>query len=153
MLVFFKDYFKPDMNLLDQNLQKRYNEGYWSPYWESVRDWIVLHYLGGRTDSEFWRAVNDMKLPDTLDSLVDLWKYRLPRIVESDSSKVWQHTLTFGVAYGLGILKKETAQAELDYYDLNQVGRELYAQYKQLALVPYKHSKDHRQHLDEIRKL
>jgi len=153
MLVFFKDYFKPDMDLLDQNLQKRYNEGYWSPYWESVRDWIVLHYLGGRTDSEYWRADNDMKLPDTLDSLVDLWKYRLPRIIESDSNKVWQHTLTFGVAYGLGILKKETAQAELDYYDLNQIGRELYSKYKQLALMPYKHSKDHRQHLDEIRKL
>jgi hypothetical protein len=151
MLVFFKDYFKPDMDVNDQSLQDRYNNLYWKPYWHSVRDWILLHYLGGRTDSEFWRAVKNIKLPDSLDSLIKLWKYRMPRIIESSSDTVWQHTLTFGVAYGLGILKPEVAQAELDYYDLNNVGKELYSQYRALAVSLYKHNSDHREHLDRIR--
>lgn len=151
MLVFFKDYFKPTMDLTDQNLQRRYNEGYWRPYWDSVRDWIILHYLGGREDSEFWKYIKHMPLPDSLQSVVDLWKYRMPRIIESDNSKIWQHTLTFGVAYGLGILNPKVAQAELEYYGLEQVGRELYNKYSNLAKAAYRHNRSHREHLDEIR--
>lgn len=151
LLVFCKDYFRPEMDLTDQNLQNRFNKGYWEPYWDSVRDWILLHYLGGRTDTEYWRAVNNIKLPDSLQSMVDLWKHRMPRIIESDNSKIWQHTLTFGVAYGIGLLNPKIAQRELDYYDLEQIGRELYEKYDNLAKAAYRFNKDHRQHLEEIR--
>lgn len=152
LLVFMKDYFRPDMNILDKNLQRRYNELYWTPYWESVRDWILMHYLGGREDTEFWRAVKNVRLPCSLQSKIDLWKHRLPRINETNHmDQVWQHTLVYGVLHGLGILKKDLALKELQYYDLYSIGKEIYEKYKNLALEIYKGSKDHRQHLIEIR--
>jgi hypothetical protein len=152
LLVFMKDYFRPDMDLNDDSLRDRYNNGYWKPYWTSVRDWILLHYLGGRQDSDFWLTIKHMKLPDSLDSLVNLWKYRMPRIIESSSDTVWQHTLTFGVAYGLGLLDPKIAKAELEYYDLYGMGEELYSQYKNIALELYKDKTDHRTDLERIRK-
>jgi len=152
LLVFMKDYFRPDMDLLDTNLHKRYNENYWKPYWESVRDWILLHYMGGREDTEFWRTVKNMKLPDSLESKMQLWKFRLPRIIEtSHMDQVWQHTLVYGVLDGLKLLDKNLAKKELAYYDLEHIGKEIYEKYNNLANKLYLGAKDHRRHLTEIR--
>lgn len=152
LLVFMKDYFRPDMDIMDTTLHNRYNDLYWTPYWESVRDWIIMHYLGGREDTEFWRTIKHMKLPDGLQNKLDLWKHRLPRINETNHmEQVWQHTLVYGVLYGLGHLDKELAKKELKYYDLEDAGKELYTKYSNLAQEVYKGSIDHKQHLNDIR--
>lgn len=149
--VFLKDYFKPTMNLLDRNLQNRYNSLYWTPYWESVRDWIILHYLGKRDDTLFWKSIKEIYIPESLQSLLDLWKTRMPRITESNSNTVWQHSLIFGVTNGLNILDKSVAQKELEYYQMTSDGEELYNMYKQRSLELFKYSIDHRLHLNHIR--
>jgi hypothetical protein len=137
---------------MDTTFHNRYNDLYWTPYWESVRDWIIMHYLGGREDTEFWRTIKHMKLPDGLQNKLDLWKHRLPRINETNHmDQVWQHTLVYGVLYGLGHLDKELAKKELKYYDLEDAGKELYTKYSNLAQEVYKGSIDHKQHLNDIR--
>lgn len=151
--VFLKDYFKPNMNLLDQNLQNRYNTLYWTPYWESVRDWIILHYLGNRSDSSFWKSMKEIYIPESLQSLLDLWKTRMPRITETDSSKIWQHSLIFGVTKGLNILDSNVAQKELEYYQMESDGEELYNIYRKKSIELFKYSVDHRLHLNYIRNL
>ncbi|MFN3314177.1 MAG: tryptophan halogenase family protein [Hyphomonas sp.] len=42
---------------------------------ERIRDFIVLHYnLTERTDSEFWRTMASMDIPDTLRNRIDLFR-------------------------------------------------------------------------------
>ena len=152
IMVWFKDYYKPWLDLKDKSIAKRYNTTYWQPYWNSVRDWILLHYMGGRTDSEYWRAITNMELPDSLQSKLDIWKTRVPRIDDYNfASEVWQHSLTVGVTTGLGITTPEMAQKELDYYDLNDAGKELWNEFNNISTGVYSRNRDHKEVLDEIR--
>lgn len=152
LVVFLKEYFRTDMDMMNVNLQNRYNELYWKPYWESVRDWILLHYQTGRNDTEFWRAANNVKRPDSLQSKMELWKYRMPRVIETlNPNLIWQHSLVYSVCSGLNLLDKKVAQKELDYYNQESFGKQLYAKYSSYAKEQYKGSRDHRQHLKEIR--
>lgn len=53
-----------------------YNRGMREVY-EDVRDFVILHYKATqRDDSEFWRYVRDMDVPDTLAKKIDLWRSR-----------------------------------------------------------------------------
>ncbi|WP_095011910.1 tryptophan halogenase family protein [Tsuneonella mangrovi] len=43
--------------------------------YEDIRDFIILHYKATqRDDSEFWRYVRDMDIPETLKRKFDLWR-------------------------------------------------------------------------------
>lgn len=51
-----------------------YNRGMRELY-EDIRDFIILHYKATqRDDSEFWRYVRDMEIPDTLERKIELWR-------------------------------------------------------------------------------
>lgn len=55
----------PDSDL-DERRAKRYNETMVSAF-EDIRDFIVMHYcLTDRDDTEFWRAVREAPIPDSL---------------------------------------------------------------------------------------
>lgn len=55
--------------------------------YEKVRDFIVLHYcLSRRTDSELWRYVGSMDLPDTLRRKIDIFDARGIVPLEGDES-------------------------------------------------------------------
>lgn len=55
----------PDKEFDDRRMH-RYNEMILSAY-EDIRDFIVMHYcLTDRTDTEFWRAVREARIPDSL---------------------------------------------------------------------------------------
>lgn len=52
----------------DTHRMRRYNDLMYSAY-EDLRDFIVMHYcLTNRDDTEFWRAVRDAPLPDSLQT-------------------------------------------------------------------------------------
>jgi len=47
--------------------------------YDSTRDFVALHYRGGRTDSSFWRSVtHDLSVPDRVQAIIDLAQHRLP---------------------------------------------------------------------------
>lgn len=51
-----------------------YNRGMHELY-EDVRDFVILHYKATqRDDTEFWRYVRDMDVPDTLAKKMELWR-------------------------------------------------------------------------------
>ncbi|QFT78714.1 tryptophan halogenase family protein [Erythrobacter sp. THAF29] len=53
-----------------------YNRGMREVY-EDVRDFIILHYKATqRDDTEFWRYVRDMDVPDSLAKKIELWRSR-----------------------------------------------------------------------------
>lgn len=49
--------------------------------YDDFKDFLVAHYLGGRTDSEFWRYITDGNtVTDTTDMIAAMCKSRMPTI-------------------------------------------------------------------------
>lgn len=46
---------------------------------DGIRDYLALHYVSSRQDSEYWRSLLDGKfLPESLRAKLDMWKHRFP---------------------------------------------------------------------------
>lgn len=56
---------------------KRYNKDV-NALLDNIRDFVVLHYQTKRTDSEFWKDVQKMPLPESLQENLNHWKQNLP---------------------------------------------------------------------------
>lgn len=63
---------------------KKYNKSFRSLV-ENIRDFIVLHFVCPREDTEFWKKVKDIELPNSLQEKLDIWKDRLPTEVDFDT--------------------------------------------------------------------
>jgi tryptophan halogenase len=61
---------------MDAQLRDRFN-ALTTQEWVRVRDFIIAHYhLCRRDDSEFWRAMQAMSVPDSLTEVLELWRAR-----------------------------------------------------------------------------
>ena len=49
---------------------------------DNIRDFICLHYITKKNDSQFWLDLKNISLPDNLQENLELWKNRLP--IEDD---------------------------------------------------------------------
>ena len=61
----------------------RYNRSFKSLV-ENIRDFIVLHFVCPRVDTEFWRKVAETPLPKSLQSKLDTWRHRMPTEIDFD---------------------------------------------------------------------
>jgi tryptophan halogenase len=97
--------------------------------YESVRDFIVLHYrLTGRTDSEFWRYCADMAIPDTLRHQIELFRETgRVAIYDREGFSASSH---ISILAGLGVVPK-VDDPLIDLMDLHK----LHAHYYQLRKV------------------
>jgi tryptophan halogenase len=58
---------------------------------ENIRDFIALHYVTKKTNTDFWKDVNKIELPDSLQSKLNRWRHRLP--ITEDFSSVSNYIL------------------------------------------------------------
>ena len=61
----------------DENVIKDYNKSFES-ITENIRDFIVLHYLTKRNDTEFWKNILHLEIPESLKYNLEKWKTKLP---------------------------------------------------------------------------
>lgn len=61
----------------DDRVIKDYNQSF-TRMVENIRDFIVLHYITKRKDTEFWRNVSKIELPDSLQYNLEKWRTKLP---------------------------------------------------------------------------
>ena len=138
----------------NQDVIDRYNKEV-DAIMNNIRDFIVLHYISPRRDTEFWRNVAEVELPDTLKANLNMWKHRLPIIDDftSYTKKVlfneYNHTL---VMYGMGLFDQEKIMAQYDsvpqeakHYTERQIQTKL--DYDKVKTIP------HKMMLDLIRRL
>lgn len=55
----------------------RYNKSV-TDIMHNIRDFICLHYVTPRRDTDFWYDVSELQLPESLSMKLDEWKFRLP---------------------------------------------------------------------------
>jgi tryptophan halogenase len=81
---------------------------------ENTRDFVLLHYLTGKKDSDFWREFKP-NLPDTLKNNLDKWQHRLP--IEEDFPGNYQLFNEFNFAIilkELDLINKVSIKKEYD---------------------------------------
>lgn len=87
---------------------------------ENVRDFVILHYMVKKDNTQFWRDVAKIEIPKSLQSKLDLWKHKLP--MDEDFSGGSRHIL-FGdtsfimVLHGLGHFNVESIKREYNACD------------------------------------
>jgi len=85
---------------------------------ENIRDFISLHYIVKREDTDFWKNIKKIELSDSLKEIIDISKYRL--ILQDDFK--WADYLLFRednfnqVMYGLGMFDKKAIDFELSRF-------------------------------------
>jgi flavin-dependent dehydrogenase len=71
--------------------------------YESIRDFIVLHYkINRRTDSEFWRWCREAKVPDTLRHQIEL--FRSSGLIGQTDPGGFTELSYLSILLGLGVL-------------------------------------------------
>ena len=61
----------------DEKVIEDYNKSF-EKITENIRDFIVLHYLTKRNDTEFWKNILTVEIPESLNYNLEKWKTKLP---------------------------------------------------------------------------
>lgn len=81
----------------------------------NIRDFVILHYMVKKDNTEFWKDVQNMPIPDSLQDKIDRWQSNLP--IADDFKTVTDYKL-FGEAHHLFIL------AGLKLFDIDKIRNE-----------------------------
>jgi tryptophan halogenase len=94
------------INIYNQRTRKMFDD---------LKDFIAMHYCGGRTDTEFWRYINTgVTKTEFVTNLIEMAKYRMPTHHDFPSyygSAGWP--LYSYVMEGLHLINKDVATKEL----------------------------------------
>jgi tryptophan halogenase len=99
-----------------------------SKMYDDMRDFLSIHYITERTDSEFWRMIGRGNLlSDNAKDYLELQKSKL--LAPNDFDKYFGYagaTLYNWVMVGLGIIGKDMAKKELDFYGQHDLAAQVW---------------------------
>lgn len=117
---------------------------------EEIFEFVYFHYMGGRSDTEFWKHYQDLSImPEKLEKMLKVWEYRTPRY--TDFSKLFLLESWLSVGYGLG---KTNGDLYKEVFETNKVPEFVDDDYgflkDQQELVIDK-SMDHKEFLEDLK--
>lgn len=81
---------------------------------ENIRDFVFIHYLTKKENTQFWKDIKNIEMPETLKNKMEKWKYRLP--IEEDFKEtnyyVFWPSNFINVMYGLDLFNKDNIKKE-----------------------------------------
>ena len=89
--------------------------------YDDIKDFLVVHYQGGRKDSEFWKMISSGKTQtEFVKNLLDMCKTKIPSYTDFNTYfRALDWPLYSYVLAGLGIITPEVAQKELNLKRVN----------------------------------
>ena len=108
----------------NQDVIDKYNKSF-TDIVHNIRDFILLHFVCPRRDTAFWRKVADVKLPDSLQKNLNVWRHKMP--VADDFDNVSPYVLFKDlhfvfILHGLGLFDQDSIIRE--YNTMPQGARE-----------------------------
>jgi tryptophan halogenase len=96
-----------NLKIKDNTISTRYNK-YMSTLNEEISDFLYLHYMSGRTDTEFWKKFTFENAPKKIQSMLTEWSVCFPK----DTPNLYCNILFesenwMAVGLGLGLISKE----------------------------------------------
>ena len=108
---------------------KMYNDRFTFMY-DLIKDFLVLHYQGGRTDSEFWKYITaGNTLTDHVKNIIEISKYRLPNnslfpgISGASGWPLWSYIMA-----GTNNLDPNISRKELELHRITKFAQATYEQ-------------------------
>jgi tryptophan halogenase len=120
--IFLSEFYRPDFSYENRIMEERYNKRI-ANFWDSIRDWIRMHYFSPRKDSIFWECAQLLDISSELEEKMETFKTRMPRESDCNPGEIYQNSLTFHVLSGMGILNPGIARKELDFYGLYDIAK------------------------------
>ena len=81
-------------------------------------EFIYLHYMGGRTDNEFWKFYqNKDNIPNGVNKILDRWTHSLPRYLDHQTEfgdVAFGYSSWFEVCYGLNLINKDRVKQSFE---------------------------------------
>lgn len=116
--TFVFDFLKSTLELTNNDYsRKEYNKRINKMY-DDFKDFLILHYQGGREDTEFWKHVKyDCKKTEKVHDIIEISKYRIPTVNDFDNyfgSAGWP--IWSWVLMGTGNLPINTCRNEINRY-------------------------------------
>lgn len=82
---------------------------------ENIFDFVQLHYISRRNDTDFWKSVGDILLTPGLEEKLELYKLKMPSISDFSNRQVlFKEANWILVMHGLGLIDKEVALKDLN---------------------------------------
>lgn len=135
---FVFEYLRPTVeDTVNEGSRQIYNQRTRKMF-DDLRDFLVAHYMGGRTDSEYWKYISSgATQTEFVSQLIEMSKHRMPSSHDFPTyygSAGWP--LYSYVLAGIGKLSKEVCSAELNLKS-NKHG-----DYKQITIQSFFDSQD-----------
>lgn len=91
----------------------------------NIRDFIVLHYITKKQDSNFWKDINKNEIPDSLKENLNKWKCRLPIREDFLQSNylLFYECNWINVLYGLNLLNINNLKKEISFFSKEKLDR------------------------------
>ena len=105
----------------NEDVIKDYNESF-NNITENIRDFIFLHYLSKRNDTDFWNNILNLEIPDSLQNNLEKWKTKLPISEDFKNNSTYS---MFGpanfitVMHGLNLFDNEAILKEYEFLSNN----------------------------------
>lgn len=100
----------------DELTIKKYNHSV-NTILDNIRDFVALHYMTKKQDTNFWKDVSSMPIPDSLSERLEIWQHKLPIgedfNSQSDYSLFKENNFTM-VLHGLGLFNTASVKKEYD---------------------------------------
>jgi len=83
----------------------------------NLRDFVILHYVTKKDNTQFWKDVQNMPLPETLTENLKKWRKNLPIADDFSSStayKLFSDAHHLQILHGLNLFDKESIAKEYD---------------------------------------
>jgi len=107
---------------------------------DTMKDFLVLHYQGGKTNSEFWKYLSTgVTMTPFVEEVIERAKYRAPSHAQFEHRFGTNVSLWNWVIAGLGFLSPENSAQELKDYAKEDHG---YSEYKNLVTYATDRNKD-----------
>lgn len=100
----------------NQNVIDKYNKTF-NNIIQNIRDFIVLHFICPRRDTEFWKKVAEVKLPPSLEEKLNAWRNKMPTEddFDLDSNYILFKSMHFlMIVHGLQLFDIESIKREFD---------------------------------------
>ena len=96
--------------------------------YDDMMNFINIHYVGGRDDSDFWRWVKTGEIwTESTKNFMEMQKYKL--IGPRDLDSYWGHAgsgLYNWIMAGLKVIDKKLAKKEMDFFGQWQLASDIW---------------------------
>ena len=141
-------------NYDEDNIEK-YNKDI-SDILTNIRDFVILHYITKKDNTQFWKDVQNMPIPESLAKNLKMWKKNLPVADDfrgSTDYKLFSEAHYTHILYGLNLF--DTTAIKQEYEMMHPKIKELAEDHIReiRTIAKMEPTVGHKQYIDHVRKL